>query len=442
MKAPGRADHASTNADPYDEAHCTPATTDGTQPRPSAAHPPVVLPALQPKQRNKLVVAISGGHTVTTAAVMNDTGQLLYATVGRPFAPRRAASSSCEAALRSILDKIANALDLDRDLWGMSDVASIAISAPGVARPSEQRTVEASLLETGWIDPHAEDRYKVRIAVLDDTWASLRTGLLLNAAGSVGISAYAGTGSSVFVGNVNRPQGKPYKIDGWGDMLGDDAGTFHLVLSALRQACARHDAQIAQPPWVTQELLPQCSLRCVSQLQEWIELRRCALSYGSTFTAHQDICRLAPIITQSAAAGDEDSEALVRRSAYALAKQISLAKRLAERPGMVFKNQHATECQRLTAALPVFLAGGLVENCPVYRNTVCQAVEELGLPTPTVVPCRELLGTLYVAYRSLRTSVLTRHEWTANIMANLSSTTVAGNPRAAFTRDTREQSNV
>lgn len=120
---------------------------------------------------------------------------------------------------------------------------------------------------------------------------------------SDGVAVIAGTGSAI----TARRRGRFEKAGGWGQLLGDIGSGYHLAVQALRHILWTYDLtrNVTRPG---EAVLAALSLNRLEELVRWAE-----------DADKMSVARLAPVVFQAAARGDEEMAAILDLGAAALA---------------------------------------------------------------------------------------------------------------------------
>jgi len=121
--------------------------------------------------------------------------------------------------------------------------------------------------------------------------------------GADGVAVIAGTGSAI----TGRRSGRYEKAGGWGQLLGDIGSGYHLAVQALRHVLWTYDLtrRVNQPG---ENILSALALNRLEELVSWAEE-----------ADKMAVAKLAPVVFQAAAKGDEEMSAILERGACALA---------------------------------------------------------------------------------------------------------------------------
>ncbi len=151
--------------------------------------------------------------------------------------------------------------------------------------------------------------------------------------GGDGMIAIAGTGAVVH----GRSDRRIEKAGGWGQLLGDRGGGYHIGMQALRCALTHCDLDDEAPPFA-HRILRMLGLNRPDELVDWVSQ-----------ADKMSVARLAPVVFDAAREGDAEMESIVRAGAEILA-------------------DYATAVGRKLRAerLPIRLFGGLFVNYPEY----------------------------------------------------------------------------
>jgi N-acetylglucosamine kinase len=245
-----------------------------------------------------LVLGIDGGGSKTVCVLMNKTGQVLgrgeagasnYQSVGK------------QAAFCSMQSAIAQATASFKAV----QIEAICLGVAGVGRPADIQVVQTfvqqlqlsdSLVITWTLQPST-------IVIGNDALIALVGGLGY----SVGVVAIAGTGSIVFGRNST---GCTKRVGGWGHLLGDAGGAYHIAISGLRSALRAYDGCDAAT--TLQERFKQHL--DLSSLEELVNV-----IYQPGWSV-KDLAALAPIVAQEAATGDAVALGIIEEAVQELVK--------------------------------------------------------------------------------------------------------------------------
>lgn len=241
---------------------------------------------------NNLFVGVSSGHTSSIAVAAEDS-RIVGVTKDASLNRHNYSHADVTARLKTLLSELANHIGF-ASLGELGDTASrLVVSLPGVTTKVDLEMAELCVRHAGWTEPS--------FSVVDDTWAGLIGGMIR----PKGICAFAGTGSSVFVNLGDFPPGKPYKLDGWGALLGDFGSGFRLSIRLFEQLGRALDQGIT-PPIFEDLLRHEPRLTELSNVQNWFD----DLHYSSREDWRLQIAALAKVVTGAADKSAPDPVAL------------------------------------------------------------------------------------------------------------------------------------
>jgi N-acetylglucosamine kinase-like BadF-type ATPase len=235
-------------------------------------------------------LGVDGGASSTTCAVCNDDGAVLgigrghasnhiLAPGGRDRA-RAAVGGAIQTALRSAG---LGTLEYRAAQFGMTGIVA------GSERAAALAEVTADLLTAG------------TVVIEEDSWIALAGAL----ACGPGVMVIAGTGS-IAVGLDS--DGRVARAGGWGYIFGDDGSAFALGRGGVHAALHARDG--TGPDTILVQRIPAAI---------GLDLTAVTLEFYQGRLDRAAIARLAPVVTQSAAAGDPVARRLVADAAAALA---------------------------------------------------------------------------------------------------------------------------
>ena len=188
-----------------------------------------------------------------------------------------------------------------------------------------------------------------RAAVCSDVDALV----LANFGDGAGVVAIAGTGSSV----VAKAAGGELRLfGGRGALFGDDGSAYGLAVCALRAAASFVDG-LGEETGLVDALTHAAGRTAFAELVGW-----------SRTATKSDVARLAHAVTTLAESGDRVAQACIEEQARQLARL----------------TQAAAKTMNLPSGVPIFVAGGLFEQCPLYRKRFAALVSKQAF---SAVPC-------------------------------------------------------
>ena len=122
--------------------------------------------------------------------------------------------------------------------------------------------------------------------------------------GADGVTVIAGTGSAI----TGRRAGRYEKAGGWGQLLGDIGSGYHLAVQALRHVLWAYDLtrRVTQPG---ANILSALALNRLEELVNW-----------AAEADKMAVAKLAPVVFEAAAQGDEEMGSILENGARALAE--------------------------------------------------------------------------------------------------------------------------
>lgn len=277
-----------------------------------------------------LLAAVDGGGTSTRVLLGRADGTVLgegragpgnLHDVGRDGLERHLGEALAEARAAAGLPD----LRAERVFCGMASVGT-----------EPERALVAEVVEAVGLAP------RDRVSVATDIVAAHAAAL----AGRPGVALIAGTGSSCLGRDA---EGRTHQVGGWGSLLDDVGGATWIGTQAMVAAVRAFDGRGA-PTALTDAVMRHFGLAHLRELLVVVDANH--LPRG----ARAD---LSPLVTEAAADGDPVACDVLARGAEALAECAAAAARVLD----------------LGPREVLFAAtGGLVENVPVYRTLIHEAV--------------------------------------------------------------------
>jgi glucosamine kinase len=271
------------------------------------------------------LLGIDGGATKTLAAVLDLEQRAIHLAHAGPSNEDAVGSRAAVAALL--------------------DVAEEAMQRAGVA--AEQ--LAAAVLAVAGTDTDAIERH---VRAVHEDWIVVNdvVGAWAAATGAEpGIGAISGTGSNVFgVG----PDGRAWRVGGWGHLLGDEGSGYWLGVESIRAAL--HDRDGSGPQTALSEAVARFfGAPSVEALASLVYSKPLSKSEIAAFTV--ETCRLAE-------QGDAVARELYRRGAELLAGQVAV---VARETGLVRVD-----------SFPLGLIGSVFKAGPLFAEPLAAAVRE------------------------------------------------------------------
>lgn len=270
----------------------------------------------------------------------------------------------------------------------------VDVGLPAVAA-TLQRGVQAVLATAGvdggavhhaffGLPAYGEDRAAQRAldraagAILGPERTTCGNDMVCSWAGSLacqdGISVIAGTGSMAY-GEV---AGRQARAGGWGELFSDEGSAFWIARAGLALFSRMSDARAARGPLYT-------LARARLALEDDLDL--CAVVYGQLGGDRSRVAQLARLVSDAAAQGDEQAQAIFAAAARELAAMVDAVRdRLDVAPGL---------------ALPVSYTGGLFGDggllLPPFERALAAGARPYRLTKPRLAP---VLGAALYAARA------------------------------------------
>jgi N-acetylglucosamine kinase-like BadF-type ATPase len=310
--------------------------------------PALASPGTRPSGR--YLLGIDGGATKTLAAVLDleqRTIQLAHA------GPSNEDAVGSRAAVAALLDVAEQAME--RAGIGAEQLAAAVLAVAGTDTDAIVRQVRA--VHEDWI-------------VVNDVvgaWAAATDA-------QPGIGAISGTGSNVFgVG----PDGRAWRVGGWGHLLGDEGSGYWLGVESIRAAL--HDRDGSGPQTALSDAVVEFfgapSVEAVASL---VYSKPLSKSEIAAFTV--ETCRLAE-------QGDAVARELYQRGAEQLAAQVAV---VARETGLAQVD-----------SFPLGLIGSVFKAGPLFAEPLAAAVRESAPGAQVdIVEMAPVGGSLQLALRA------------------------------------------
>jgi N-acetylmuramic acid 6-phosphate etherase len=301
-----------------------------------------------------LVLGIDGGGTRTVAILAAPEPGGGWRLLGRGEAGPSNQQAIGPAAALAALDA-ATAAAFAAAGKVRQPVKAACLGLAGSGRPGDQEIIR---------DWAARVALAPAVDVIEDA-------ALLLAAGTPdgwGVAVVAGTGSMAF---ARGPEGSTARSGGWGYLMGDE-GSGYAVAAAGLKAVARAADGRGPATALTERLLAAHGLKRPEELVS-VVYRGCDRAA---------VAALAPLVLETATAGDPTADEIVRAAAGELAAAAAAAAR----------------SLGLTSSLPVALAGGLLLSSAGYRERFLTALAGHGfIAAPVAVVAEPAEGAVRLA---------------------------------------------
>ena len=283
-----------------------------------------------------LVVGVDGGGSRTRVVLADANGTVLARTEGMASALTPGEEAAAADVIRALIS----------DVLAMADRADTrpAVCVVGVAGAGQERAAQAlwSALASRRVADDVSVQADATIA-LDDAFGD-----------HAGVLLIAGTGSIAF---ARAPDGRMERCGGWGPAIGDEGSAAWLGARALSVITAAHDGREPETA-LTGAILTALELESLAELIPW-----------AAATNRTALAALAPVVAQTAAAGDLRANALISLCVEELVIHVrTLARRC-------FMDERA--------AISVALSGGLLGKGSLVRKRLEQRLKS-AVPGATV----------------------------------------------------------
>ncbi len=289
------------------------------------------------KRKAKYIIGIDAGGTKTQTILTDLQKDVFICGYGnRPANPTRIPLKKASATLAEATAEV-----IRDGGFTPSDIAAVCLGVAGGGKKEHQATIAAAVAKLGITGP---------ILVVSDVvaafWGAIPDGH--------GVIAISGTGSSAYGADK---QGNTVTAGGWGYLVGDEGSAFDIGRSGINAALKAYEGR-GPATLLQQKLLPYFQLNTLNEI-------RYAIYDPADINRKLVISQFAPLVTQTAAAGDPIAQDILRRAGNEIGLSIvSVAQRL----GL---------CEQ---AFPVGLIGGVFKAGDLVvdplRNTVLQSAPQ------------------------------------------------------------------
>jgi glucosamine kinase len=299
----------------------------------------------------RYLLGIDGGATKTLAAVLDLEQPAVHVAHGGPSNEDAIGSEAAVAALVNVAEQALQRAGIV--------AAELAVAVAAVAGTDTEAIIRQLHTAQGgdWI-------------VVNDV-----VGAWATATGArPGIGAISGTGSNVF---GLGPDGSPWRVGGWGHLLGDEGSGYWLGIESIRAALRDRDGS-GPETGLGEAAARFFDVRSVEAVASLVYAKPLTKGEIAAFTV--EACRLAE-------AGDAVAQALYRHGAELLGGQVV---EVARRTGLVE-----------AAAFPVGLIGSVFKAGALFVEPL-SGVVRLGAPGAqiSVVEAAPVCGSLQLALRA------------------------------------------
>ncbi|MEX0980304.1 MAG: BadF/BadG/BcrA/BcrD ATPase family protein [Gemmatimonadota bacterium] len=246
------------------------------------------------------VVGIDGGGTRTRAVVLAPDGEELGraeggATLVSPGTPGG-------EVLHVLRDVTLSAME---NAGVETPAAALHAGLAGVGREWVRAGVEAALRKSFGPESAGPERIASSVRVGTDSAAAFHAAF----GTGPGLLVISGTGS---IGWGRSETGEWARVGGWGSLLGDEGSGYRIGLDALRATVQSDDGR-GEPTALAPAILETLALETTEELVDW----------GAT-AAKAHIAKLAPVVRDTARAGDETAVRILERATADLERHVVL----------------------------------------------------------------------------------------------------------------------
>ncbi len=309
----------------------------------------------------RIVLGIDGGGTQTQACIADESGRVLAMASGGP-------GNFQSIGVEQAVWNVGYAERSARVAAGIGErrYDAVCMGLAGAGSEADRAAVLPFLRKLNLTSPRAlQLEHDMRIAL---------AGAL---AGRAGMVVIAGTGSAVF--GMNEA-GETARACGWGSAFDDPGSAYDLGQRAIREAIAAEDGRGD----------PSAISRCIAAALG-DDFRSAVLALGPNGDGRARVAALAPLVVNSAAAGDTAARAIVREAVKALAQGV---KAVSHR--LQFKSK----------TIEAAVVGGLTQGGKAYLKPLHEAILRAA-PQVRVMPAEltPVLGAVVLALRSVGVNV-------------------------------------
>jgi N-acetylglucosamine kinase-like BadF-type ATPase len=235
---------------------------------------------------------IDGGATKTSCLIADESGQIIGLGLSK-------SSNISVVGVKTMLDNVKMALDKAVEEAGITveQVDSIFVATAGGGSERRRRLIGRSLRKLGFSN---------RVYVDSDAIAALMATTL----GRPGVVTVSGTGAIVLGLDED---GVYHRVGGWGYLIDDEGGAFHIGREALKYALMAYDGRGGETALI--ERIPEhFSVNSLVDVVDLISLRRIGVV---------EVASLAPLVVRLWKAGDRVASIIVRSSCLELVRATS-----------------------------------------------------------------------------------------------------------------------
>jgi len=311
------------------------------------------------------VLGIDGGGTKTLAVCADLQGKVLGTGISSGSNYHTVGLGEAIAAIKRSSTQAMSIAGVKR-----SDVRSACIGLAGAGRETDR-----SILLPAFTGLSIADK----VILEHDAFIALAGATVCNP----GVIVIAGTGTMAF--GINS-SGEQNRSSGWGNILGDEGSAYYIGHNALISACKAYDGRGAETALID-------GIVRLLELNDFNDVVK--KIYGAS---PKDIAGIAPLVSQTAYAGDEVAIRIMKDAGIELAlSAVSVIKRLGD-----------NERTQVTTSGSVFNAGEILMT--PFIESVKSAVPHAEIICPKFKP---VIGALLLALQKIGV------ELTNNLLENL-----------------------
>lgn len=276
-----------------------------------------------------MIIGIDGGGTHTRAVLADADGKALGMGAAGTSNPMVHGVAAAQHELALAVERA-----FENAKKPPARVAAMCMGLGGAGRAREQSELVA------W----ARETLAEQVQVVNDGEIVLAAGTPNN----WGVALIAGTGSLAW---GRKRTGETARAGGWGYLIGDEGSAFDIARQALGAA-----TQCADGRGETTELL--AAILKFWNLQTPPDLVHQVYRAGLT---HKDLAKIAPLVVECAAHGDEIASQIINNAADALAHAVAAVSRALQIQETIF---------------PLALTGGLLVGADFLRENFLYALKQ------------------------------------------------------------------
>ncbi len=235
---------------------------------------------------------IDGGTTKTSCLIADESGQIIGLGLSK-------SSNISVVGVKTMLDNVKMALDKAVKEAGITieQVDLIFLATAEGGSEYRRRLIRRSLRKLGFSN---------RVYVDSDDIAALMATTL----GKPGVVTLSGTGSIVLGLDVD---GVYHRVGGWGYLIDDEGGAFHMGREALRHALMAYDGR-GEETALIKRIPEYFNVNSIVDVVDLISLRKIGVV---------EIASLAPLVLRLWKTGDSIASVIVRKSCLELVRATS-----------------------------------------------------------------------------------------------------------------------